>query len=470
MGTRNRHSFHFPVQKFDDRIGLWKNFRYLEDYLQQISNEHSSNMADIVVAPSDTREDRYADVILSGTADQTQLNTVFADALANDLWVHILSGTVNVTGAIDLDTTGDMKVTGAGIGMTTIVQFSGTPNGMIEGNAQGTTYWSDMTWDGNSNAQQCFNGGLADGHALNLFRIEVTGGTNAGINLNRTAALQILIDCFIHNNSGVGIAFGREDAGLVQGCEIHNNTGVGLQPGGTGNANSMRIIGNSIYDNAHGIKSSGGSHRSEDLLIVGNSIFSNTGNSIDVIGTDHVIVGNRFESNGTDAPVVLAGSLVMGNNIGGTPSFATHASLTGITIDDHHNEAHTVVSHSDTTGTGTELDTLTDGSDADSLHDHPIYLTLDGTRFMTGALDVDQPSTSGALPVITLDQADVDEDFFKFTGTSDTDVDRALVDAVNFTTPGTITGWLKVNIQDEQGTDPITDGDYYIPFYTAPTV
>jgi len=31
---------------------------------------------------------------------------------------------------------------------------------------------------------------------------------------------------------------------------------------------------------------------------------------------------------------------------------------------------HTVASHSDTTGTGTELDTLTDGSNADSLHVH----------------------------------------------------------------------------------------------------
>ena len=49
------------------------------------------------------------------------------------------------------------------------------------------------------------------------------------------------------------------------------------------------------------------------------------------------------------------------------------------------------------------------------------------------------------------------------------DVDRALVDAANFTTPGAIAGWLKINIQDDQSTDPITDGDYYIPFYAAPT-
>ena len=82
---------------------------------------------------------------------------------------------------------------------------------------------------------------------------------------------------------------------------------------------------------------------------------------------------------------------------------------------------------------------------------------------------IDQLSTTAALPVLTLDQADVDEDFFKFIGISDTSVDRALVDAVNFTTPGAIVGWVKVNVQDDQGTDPIVDGDYYIPFYAAPT-
>ena len=37
-----------------------------------------------------------------------------------------------------------------------------------------------------------------------------------------------------------------------------------------------------------------------------------------------------------------------------------------------HAEAHTIVSHSDTTATGAELDTLTDGSDASTLHLHTL--------------------------------------------------------------------------------------------------
>jgi len=51
---------------------------------------------------------------------------------------------------------------------------------------------------------------------------------------------------------------------------------------------------------------------------------------------------------------------------------ATHAA----DGDAHHNQSHTVVSHSDTSATGAELNTLTDGSNADALHEHA-GLTID---------------------------------------------------------------------------------------------
>jgi hypothetical protein len=40
--------------------------------------------------------------------------------------------------------------------------------------------------------------------------------------------------------------------------------------------------------------------------------------------------------------------------------------------DAHHAQSHTVASHSDTSGTGSELNTLTDGSNADALHAHAV--------------------------------------------------------------------------------------------------
>jgi len=48
-----------------------------------------------------------------------------------------------------------------------------------------------------------------------------------------------------------------------------------------------------------------------------------------------------------------------------------HSQIGSVGANDHHNEVHNIASHSDTTATGAELETLTNGSNADSLHTHP---------------------------------------------------------------------------------------------------
>ncbi len=50
----------------------------------------------------------------------------------------------------------------------------------------------------------------------------------------------------------------------------------------------------------------------------------------------------------------------------------THADILSPGTDDHHPQAHTAASHSDQGATGAELETLTDGSNADALHDHAL--------------------------------------------------------------------------------------------------
>ncbi len=64
------------------------------------------------------------------------------------------------------------------------------------------------------------------------------------------------------------------------------------------------------------------------------------------------------------------GKVVVTTGGAATWDYANHTTLVGVTADQHHNEAHAVSSHSDTTATGTELNTLTDGSDATALHTH----------------------------------------------------------------------------------------------------
>ena len=66
----------------------------------------------------------------------------------------------------------------------------------------------------------------------------------------------------------------------------------------------------------------------------------------------------------------------------------THASTTGQTTDDHHAETHTIVSH-DTGATGAELDTLTDDSMADALHRHSELSASDGTPNQAVAVDAE---------------------------------------------------------------------------------
>ena len=50
-----------------------------------------------------------------------------------------------------------------------------------------------------------------------------------------------------------------------------------------------------------------------------------------------------------------------------------HTQVTGQTANDHHDEAHAPEDHSGQGATATELETLTDGSDADSLHNHASF-------------------------------------------------------------------------------------------------
>lgn len=88
---------------------------------------------------------------------------------------------------------------------------------------------------------------------------------------------------------------------------------------------------------------------------------------------------------------------------------------------------------------------------------------------INGKLVVDQLSTSAAVPVLTLDQADVSEEFVKFIGASAADNTQSLADAADLGTPGAIVGWVKVYVEDVAVAGAITDGLYWIPFYATPT-
>ena len=87
-----------------------------------------------------------------------------------------------------------------------------------------------------------------------------------------------------------------------------------------------------------------------------------------------------------------------------------------------------------------------------------------GTSTPTSTFHVDQASTTAAVAVVTLDQADVSEEFVEFIGTAASGVlTQSFVNDADVTT-STVAGWVKILVTDDG--DQITDGNYYIPFYT----
>ncbi len=79
-------------------------------------------------------------------------------------------------------------------------------------------------------------------------------------------------------------------------------------------------------------------------------------------------------------------------------------------------------------------------------------------------LFIDQASTTGAIPALKLDQADVSEEFLKLVGTAAAaTLTQSFVDEGDVTTATRI-GWYKINIDDIG--NQITDGDYFSPFYS----
>ena len=355
MPLLTQYPFWFPVRKFDDRVGLHKNFRYLEDFMRVI-NFGSAQHADITVAPSDAYETSSADFILSGSNDHILMQTIIDIAKLDNLWVHVLSGTVNVTSEINVGS-GQFRLSGNGMGNT--VWKAGTWSGdsyMFRGDqGSGIFYANDFTIDGQSNVGSGYVAiTTASKGTCRWDRVEVKNCTSvngAGVRFDRAATSDGWFnECIIGPNTGPGMVFDREDSAQITNCIIDSNTGHGIRAGGT-NEISMRIIGNVIINGtADGIESSGAIQDANDCIIIGNIIRDNAGTSIDLDGGGHIIVGNILIANGTNAP--NATGVIMGNTTGNTV------------------EAHTIAAHSDTTATGTELETLTDGSDADALHTH----------------------------------------------------------------------------------------------------
>ena len=82
----------------------------------------------------------------------------------------------------------------------------------------------------------------------------------------------------------------------------------------------------------------------------------------------------------------------------------------------------------------------------------------------SGMADIVQSSTTGAIPVIEVTQADVSEEFIRFIGTSANAVlTQSIVEAADVATFTTV-GYLQIYVQDDG--NQVADGRYYVAFGT----
>ncbi len=87
-----------------------------------------------------------------------------------------------------------------------------------------------------------------------------------------------------------------------------------------------------------------------------------------------------------------------------------------------------------------------------------------GLESPVAKVHIDQASTTAAIPVLILDQADVSEPFIKLIGAAAASNLTQSIVAEASVTSAARAGFIKVNVQDDG--NRITDQDYFIPIYT----
>ena len=158
----------------------------------------------------------------------------------------------------------------------------------------------------------------------------------------------------------------RGEAIFTGGKDI--DTGGGNIVVGTGTVDGVDLTAHVADTDAH--------HNEAHTLASHSGTLSHDSDLSDVSANDHHNQSHVLATGSALGPDHTISGAASGQVLRASSSTAArfdplaHADLGSVTANQHHNESHSVASHSDTSATGSELNTLTDGSDASSLHDH----------------------------------------------------------------------------------------------------
>lgn len=263
---------------------------------------------------------------------------------------------------------------------------------ITEDDNDGTASKAWGVWATPANVQVVDFGGESDYTKKTLTNLpgSLPGSTNFGLNRTQSA----LTDGELHYVLNNDVIYGWDDAGNTW----QTMSGSASIPDAT-SASGGGTKGKVTFDSDKGAKVVGGVME-VDIDEV----------TLDFSSGEIVVTGvpSLFEINGTPVGATVTAAnlddVTDGSNADslhvhtGTGVSLSHSDLSGVTSDQHHSELHTIASHSDTTATGAELETLTDGSNADSLHIHAAASATEAPK-VENTLTTATDATSNGDPV-----------------------------------------------------------------------
>jgi hypothetical protein len=203
--------------------------------------------------------------------------------------------------------------------------------------------------------------------------------------------------------------------------------------------------------------------------------FDDTNNYLEITGCD-VAIGlavpagklhvadtseiNIYLNRATVNPGNLGSFRFSGGNSGSASANVTYSRVTGQETDNTAGSESGII----------KFFTVSSGAEGERVRIDSGGRTGFGTTVPLAQVHVDQPSATGVIPVLYLDQGDEDYPVVKIVGTSNAgSASYSLVDASDFGTPGAILGWVQMIVTDTRVGGIGTDVRGWVPLYATPT-
>ena len=297
-----------------------------------IGDSDGSGIPDVIIAASNSFRQEVAHIVCDGINDHEQFLAALALLDGRPGWIHFLAGDYVVGQATYLEGPSELRLTGAGLGLTQI-KASATFNDTAvfwHGGSVDTPHtlqrltieW--MTIDGNKAGGAVMHRGLISpslGSAMpvRLRDVELQNSSAVGLGsegaVGRSGNQWYLSDLYVHSNNGAGMAL-HECSTNIEGTISENNLGPGMRSEFGG----FHHIGTSKFENNGGTGFDGTGLLGRARLFTTASSYSNNGGGGIAIGTlasPSVIVANRIQDNAGNSVIVTGGSVVQHNLISG---------------------------------------------------------------------------------------------------------------------------------------------------------